>query len=190
LVSPSAVLDGTTPGDVNGAGNAHAVSATSWGLSTPRCRSCRMPTAPGRRYDHGMIDRPRNVISLGAVLALALSAAPATAGERDDEPVYVWQNGQGGGTAWGAMNDAYNASDSTQSMSCWVEGDRGKPTTAGCIALDASGTRLACHSDDPAIVQAAIAIDSQSYVYFVSDNAGSCTVLRTYRWSKSASRKA
>jgi hypothetical protein len=83
-------------------------------------------------------------------------------------------------TAMGSMGSARSSADSNQYIGCQVSTNNvsSGAVTVQCFARNAAGTYLSCVTTDPNYVNAAQAIDGDSYIRFNTESSGSnCTYL-------------
>ncbi|GEM_PF-1517957 len=105
---------------------------------------------------------------MGLMLAIGLSlSAAAQAGYDGNFNVVVDDaNKQVYGTLVGARRSA----DAVQKLGCTV-----KATNVFCYATNAAGAYRTCFSTDSALMTVARSINSESYLWFVWNDAGTCT---------------
>ena len=121
-------------------------------------------------YVHAM-----KTMMLSLAAAALLVPVAVNAGERLTANMVVSIN-TSARTASGQMSATRATSDRTALLGCSV-GALGTGSYVICEAMDAKGTYLSCESSVPAFVQAASAINSDSYIYYAVDASGSCTQL-------------
>ncbi len=108
------------------------------------------------------------------IISLAVLAGPVSAGRKETWKVVVDTPNK---VAYGSLGSARNSSDSVQSIGCSVFYDTANSRNqVSCQATTAAGVTAQCGSQDPNLVQVALAIHSNSYVQF-RWNAGECTTI-------------
>lgn len=99
---------------------------------------------------------------------LALVPSVAEAGTKCAYPVSVDPVGR---SASGALSSARNSADTLAYLSCtsyaWGY--------VSCVARNGAGTVSSCGTSDPVYVDMLQTLNSDSYVYFAWDAAGTCT---------------
>ncbi len=115
----------------------------------------------------------KSLLNVGALLSLAVVgvATSASAGQRNNEPVYVAST-----YAYGSMGSARTSGDNTQYIGCYAFSYHDGDVNVGCQARDANGNSVYCYSTDPQFVQAVSAVNDESHIYFVRNSSSSqCT---------------
>lgn len=125
-------------------------------------------------------------------LSLTLFCANAMAGQHVNSPVSILSSGSVRSVA-GGVSSAYNSADTVQLIGCSVGANAGGSLTAVCEATTATGVYAQCITSDPALVQAAAAINSGSVIYFHLPTTGTaplpCIDLTVVNYSTSAPKK-
>ena len=113
----------------------------------------------------------------------ALWASSAWAGAKQHAPVWVDTVNR---TATGSIGSARNSADSVQYIECQTSVNPGA-TSAGvsCRAKNASGVSYSCYSFNPLIVAVAQSIGPASWIEFVGDASGVCTLIAVNNSSQS-----
>lgn len=112
--------------------------------------------------------------------AMVAMAGAAVAGSVDRHTVNIgpWSTGN---LASGSTFGARSSTDTTQFIGCFVYAMSNGYRSVGCSARTASGQRLSCVNDDPAVnaplINVAQSISSSSYMYFISDGFGKCDTI-------------
>jgi hypothetical protein len=114
---------------------------------------------------------------LVAALVALVGGSTAFAGRKTPATVFI-EAAQF--QAWGALGSARNATDTNQQIGCQVEAQQGQTPMVYCLASDSSGQSAHCASSDPAMVQIALSLSSDSYVHFTW-NGGTCRELLTWK---------
>lgn len=120
----------------------------------------------------------KKLVFLLATMVATAGAAVAGTVARNEVSIGAWSTGNiAQGTTFGARSSA----DSNQHIGCFVFVMSNGYRSVGCTARTADGQSLSCINDDAAVnaplINAAQAISSSSYMYFVSDGAGKCVTI-------------
>lgn len=126
----------------------------------------------------------RNWIVMGLFAGTMLIGATAAAGARWGSEVVIDMNAH---KALGTLANVRASNDSVQSIGCAVRtGNGGTVVNVQCYATDATGLSVQCTGSQPAFVQAAGAITSNSHLAFKWDDQGACTYLSVENYSSNA----
>ncbi|WP_224370650.1 hypothetical protein [Hyalangium versicolor] len=130
---------------------------------------------------------PRN--TLGGALAVMMMVSPAAwAGSKSRTNVSIVFSGSGG-SAQGLMGTARSSTDTYQFLGCAasVGGTPGTGTSSAwmtCSARNSSNVTVSCTSGNPAFIEALHSLNSDSYISFSWDGAGTCTALTVGTYSQ------
>lgn len=107
--------------------------------------------------------------NMGAVLAAGLSlwAAASRAGNDGNFQVVVDDVNR---QALGTLVATRRSADNVQKLGCTVRADN-----ALCYATNAAGVYRTCLTTDPGLIAVARSLDSESYLWFIWNAAGTCT---------------
>lgn len=107
--------------------------------------------------------------NMGAMLAagLSLCAAEVQAGNDGNFQVVIDDAYK---QALGTLVATRRSADSVQKLGCTVRADN-----AQCYATNAAGVYRSCMTTDPGLIAVARSINSESYLWFVWNAAGTCT---------------
>ena len=115
---------------------------------------------------------------VGTFVVLIATGLQAQAGFRSFPNVTIYDD-----YAYGAIGTTRNSADNVQYLGCTVYGTSGGTQQVICKARNTDGKTAACTSSAPAIIQAALAVNGDSYVWFGFNADGNCTRLYGYNWS-------
>ena len=125
-----------------------------------------------------------NPIMVAFFAVTMLVGATAVAGYRWGSEVVIDTNKR---QALGTMANVRASGDSVQSIGCAVRtGNNGTSVSVVCYATDQTGLSVQCNSGQPALLQAASAITSNSHLVFRWDAPGTCTYLSVENYSSNA----
>lgn len=128
----------------------------------------------------------RNRHANWAVGVAVLVGAAAWAGHKSYNPVVVTSS-----SASGSLGNARNSTDTQQYIGCTIYAYTGGTPYVFCFANAASTgyAYVSCSSYDPAIVDAARAINGDSYIQFAFNTSGTCTSLYVLNGSHAEPKK-
>jgi hypothetical protein len=118
-----------------------------------------------------------------AIAALAI-AVPAYAGYKVTYATVAVVNADGSGRGSGSIANARSSSNPTEWIWCEVTGRTVGPEVV-CSSRNSAGLVAECDSHSPAIVDAAGAINTHSYVRFFFNTEGECTSVHVRNGSQS-----
>jgi hypothetical protein len=122
------------------------------------------------------------IATLATLAVLGLAGAVAHSGYKQTNTVLVNDVGR---EATGSFGSARNSADSNQRIYCWVSTYAPGPsaTTGACSAESAGGTEGMCVTQDPALLDAIRAVNSDAFLRFRWDTDGQCTLIQSYNGS-------
>jgi hypothetical protein len=109
---------------------------------------------------------------IAAVVLVLVSSSSVFAGAKLTAPVYVSTTYR---FANGDLGTARNSSDANQLIGCYVYAFASGSAFATCYARDAAGNSGSCTTSVSTLVQAAMSVGTDSYLWFNWNADGSCS---------------